>query len=164
MRISQVTYDKMNGLASKCFDANAAFDNLAYNLEYNYYPNIAKAVHLKVAHVMPEWADVVTDEMLLLGARPTRLPIGSYTSEYTVPAEAFAAAKDILYGLREETRSLIAVADMSDDDEARIFAEEFLARISPYIKQAEEWSSVAERMDPHSLDVHIGEYTNFIGG
>ena len=65
----------MNALAAMCFDANAAIDNLAYNLDYHYYNQIAEVVHLHVAHVMPEWADMVTNKLLELSARPVRLPI-----------------------------------------------------------------------------------------
>lgn len=162
MRMSSESYSRMNALATKCFDANALVDNLAYNLEYNYYPNIAKVVHLNVAHVLPLWADVVTDEMLLLGARPTRQPINGYDAEYKLPAENFSALRVLMEDIREEVRSLIESADLAGDDEVRIFGEEFLVRVSPFLKQAEEWETVAARMDPHTLDVHIDQYTSFI--
>ena len=64
MRMSLESYNKMNELAGKCFDANAVVDNLAYSLDYHYYNEIAKIVHLRVAHKLPEFADKITDKML----------------------------------------------------------------------------------------------------
>ena len=39
-RISEERCAKMNSLATKCFELNAEFDNLAYSLEYNYFNQI----------------------------------------------------------------------------------------------------------------------------
>ena len=40
MRMSNESYNKMNDLAGKCFDANAVIDNLSYNLLFYYYNEI----------------------------------------------------------------------------------------------------------------------------
>lgn len=162
MRMSNKSYNNMNALAAMCFDANASIDNLAYSLDYHYYNKIAEVVHLHVAHIMPEWADLVTDQMLELSARPVRLNINGYNKDYEDVKDVFAALLETLMGISSFTKDLIESADMSGDDEVRIFGEEFLMKVSPFIKQAEEWSNAAKVMDPHSLNIHIKDYTHFI--
>lgn len=162
MRMSNKSYNNMNALAAMCFDANAFIDNLAYSLDYHYYNKIAEVVHLHVAHIMPEWADLVTDQMLELSARPVRLNINGYNKDYEDVKDVFAALLETLMGISSFTKDLIESADMSGDDEVRIFGEEFLMKVSPFIKQAEEWSNAAKIMDPNSLNIHIKDYTHFI--
>ena len=162
MRMSNKSYNNMNALAAMCFDANASIDNLAYSLDYHYYNKIAEVVHLHVAHIMPEWADLITDQMLELSARPVRLNINGYNKDYEDVKDVFAALLETLIGISSFTKDLIESADMSGDDEVRIFGEEFLMMVSPFIKQAEEWSNAAKIMDPHSLNIHIKDYTHFI--
>lgn len=162
MRMSNKSYNNMNALAAMCFDANASIDNLAYSLDYHYYNKIAEVVHLHVAHIMPEWADLITDQMLELSARPVRLNINGYNKDYEDVKDVFAALLETLIGISSFTKDLIESADMSGDDEVRIFGEEFLMKVSPFIKQAEEWSNAAKVIDPHSLNIHIKDYTHFI--
>ena len=162
MRMSNKSYNNMNALAAMCFDANASIDNLAYSLDYHYYNKIAEVVHLHVAHIMPEWADLITDQMLELSARPVRFNINGYNKDYEDVKDVFAALLETLMGISSFTKDLIESADMSGDDEVRIFGEEFLMKVSPFIKQAEEWSNAAKIMDPHSLNIHIKDYTHFI--
>lgn len=162
MRMSLESYNKMNELAGKFFDANAIVDNLAYNLDFYYYNEIAKIVHLRVAHKLPEFADMVTDKMLELSARPIRTDIGGYKEEYKELPEIFAKLGETFKSLLEETRKLISIADMNEDDEVRIFCEELLVELSKYLKQAEEWANAASKMDAHTLNVHIKDYTHFI--
>ena len=111
---------------------------------------------------MPEWADLITDQMLELSARPVRLNINGYNKDYEDVKDVFAALLETLMGISSFTKDLIESADMSGDDEVRIFGEEFLMKVSPFIKQAEEWSNAAKIMDPHSLNIHIKDYTHFI--
>ena len=162
MRMSNKSYNNMNALAAMCFDANAFIDNLAYSLDDHYYNKIAEVVHLHVAHIMPEWADLITDQMLELSARPVRLNINGYNKDYEDVKDVFAALLETLMGISSFTKDLIESADMSGDDEVRIFGEEFLMKVSPFIKQAEEWSNAAKVMDSHSLNIHIKDYTHFI--
>jgi len=162
MRISEATYKQMNNLATLCFDANAIFDNLAYNLDYYYYNRIGKIVHLNIAHVMPEWADMVTDQMLLLGARPFRGAIGSYQEEIKELNEIFAIILKTMAAIRKQCSEMIETADLNEDDEVRIFGEDFIKLTTPFIKQAEEWLNAIGQMTPVELNVHIKEYTNFI--
>lgn len=162
MRMSVDSYGAMNNLAGMCFDANAIIDNLCYSAFYHYYDNIAKIMHLHIAHVMPEWADLITDEMLELSARPVRKDINGYEKDYTDLKDILGVLMGTLVALRNATRSLTESADMSGDDEVRIFSEELLMKIQPYVKQAEEWINAVEKIGADSLNIHVGEYTHFI--
>ena len=162
MRISEATYRQMNKLATLCFDANAVFDNLAYNLDFYYYKNIGQIIHLRVAHIMPEWADIITDQMLLFGARPTRGEIGSYSEDIKDVKEIFVKIFTVMANLRKNCIDLIETADLNEDAEIRIFGEDFLKCIQPYLKQAEEWVNAVEAIGANDLNIHIKEYTNFI--
>lgn len=162
MRMSPETYVKLNELAGKCFDANAVVDNLAYSLDYHYFNEIAKIVHLRVAHELPALADLITDKMLELSARPIRVDIKGYADDYESLDKVFDELYNTMRSLLEDTRKLINVADLNEDDEVRIFCEEFLMKISIFVKQAEEWKHAAEVMEPQSLNIHIKEYTHFI--
>ena len=137
-RISEETCAKMNSLATKCFELNAEFDNVAYSLEYNYFHQIANIIHYHIAHIMPEFADLITDKMLELSVRPVRQNISGYGKEYTNVLAAFISLRDAMYSFRSGIKDLIYTADMNEDDEARIFAEELLDKVSLYIKQSEE--------------------------
>ena len=162
MRMSPSSYESMNELAALCFNANAVVDNLAYSLSYHYFNKIADVVHHHVAHMMPAWADLVTDKMLVLGGRPVRKDIGGYEKDYEKPEDAFEALVALMLNMRQATRTLIEAADLDGDDEVRIFAEEFLGLVEPFVKQADEWLEVSKHMDPYTLNVHIEDYTSFI--
>ena len=162
MRMTLNSYNNMNELVRKCFDANAIIDNLAYNLDFYYYNQIAEVVHHKVAHVMPVWADIVSDKMLELSARPVRKGIGEYDADIPNLKEIFKILLETFYDIREFTRNLIESADMNGDDEVRIFGEEFLMRVSPFIKQAEEWVNASEKLNENELNIHFNLYTHFI--
>lgn len=163
MRMSINSYNKMNVLLQKCFNANAIIDNLAYNLDYYYFNEIAKLVHLKVAHIMPVWADMISDKMLELSARPIRKEIGSYEEDYKELTDIFTVLDNTLEDIRLYVKEFIEFADMEGDDEVRIFAENFLDIMSPYIKQSEEWLNASKILNSAEFNIHIKEYTHFIG-
>ena len=104
----------------------------------------------------------ITDKMLELSARPIRVDIKGYTDDYEDLNKIFEALYATVRGILEDTRKLISIADLNEDDEVRIFCEEFLTMVSPYVKQAEEWINAAKIMDAHTLNIHIKEYTHFI--
>ena len=162
MRMSEESYLKMNELVAKCFDANAVIDNLAYSLDFHYFNEIAKVVHLRVAHIMPEWADLISDKMLELSVRPVRLDIKGYAEDYNDLQKVFSVLHSTIDGILEDTRKLIGVADLNGDDEVRIFCEEFLTKVSVFVKQAEEWENAAKVLEPQTLNIHIKDYTHHI--
>ncbi len=162
MRMSEESYHKMNLLAGKCFDTNAVIDNLAYNLDFHYFNEVGKVVHLNVAHVMPEWADMITDKMLELSARPIRTDIQGYDKEYEDLPSIFDQLNKVLNEVLNQTRDLIGSADVNGDDEVRIFAENFLDMVSVYVKQSEEWLNAVKTLSPQEFNIHIKQYTHFI--
>ena len=162
MRMSNESYEGMNNLTAMCFNANAVIDNLAYSLDYHYYSRIANVVHHSVAHAMPALADQITDQMLKLSARPVRKDINGYVEDYETPKEVFQVLLQTLEGIRQYTKDLIEIADMNEDDEVRIFAEDFLMKIMCYVKQSEEQIDAASKMDANTLNIHIDDYTHFI--
>ena len=162
MRMSKESYDRLNQLIGKCFNANAVVDNLAYCLDFHYLNEIGKVVHLCVAHKLPELADMISDKMLELSARPIRVDINGYTEDYAELPQIFGVLFDTMKEILENTRELVNVADINEDDEVRIFCEDFLMKISVYVKQAEEWVNASNKMDAHTLNIHIKDYTHFI--
>ena len=162
MRMSKESYDRLNQLIGKCFNANAIVDNLAYCLDFHYLNEIGKVVHLCVAHKLPELADMISDKMLELSARPIRVDINGYKEDYAELPQIFGILFDTMKEILESTRELVNVADINEDDEVRIFCEEFLMKISVYVKQAEEWVNASNKMDAHTLNIHIKDYTHFI--
>ena len=162
MRMSVKSYEKMNALVGRCFNANAIIDNLAYSLDYHYYTKIADLVHHNVAHVMPVWADLISDEMLRLSARPVRKDINGYEKDYDDLKEIFKVLLETLEDIRYATRDLIESADLDGDDEVRIFGEEFLMKVHVFIKQADEWLNAAQKLDPQTLNIHIDDYSHFL--
>lgn len=105
---------------------------------------------------------MVSDFMLEQSVRPTRKDIGGYQEEYKDLKEIFAVLKKVFMELRDFTKLIIESADMEGDDEVRIFAEEFLMRILPFIKQSEEWINISEILDAQTINIHIEDYTHFI--
>lgn len=162
MRMTINSYNKMNELVRRCFNANAIVDNLAYNLDFYYYNQIAEIVHKKIAHLLPEWADIVSDKMLELSARPCRKDINGYEEDYKEVKEIFQVLSYTLLDIREFVKDLIESSDMDGDDEVRIFGENFLDMLSPYIKQADEWLNASMKLSPEELNIHIAQYTHFI--
>lgn len=115
-----------------------------------------------MAHVMPEWADIITDKMLMFSVRPTRGALGSHEEDIKDVKVIFERIRDVFMGIRKKCCDLIATADLEDDDEVRIFGEEFLVLITPFIKQSEEWLKIAGEFGANELNIHIEDYTNFI--
>ena len=70
MKISEATYNQLNELLMLSFDCNARADNLAYNIDYSRYPNINEIYHHGFAHKFPQLADIISDLMIQLNARP----------------------------------------------------------------------------------------------
>jgi len=162
MRMSDATYNNLNTLTALCFDGNAIVDNLAYSLDYHYFNKIADVVHHSVAHIFPEWADEITNEMLILSARPVRKDIGGYEDDYESLRDIFDVLYATLNNICNFIKRTIDDAEFNDDAEVRIFGEDLLMKINPYLKQAEEWKNAAEHMDAHTLNIHILDYTHFI--
>ena len=165
MLISEGTRDQLNELLRYSFDANATIDNYAYNLAYYRYPNIEKIVHKDFAHKFPEFADILSDMMIELDARPVRLGLPDHIEDYK--GDLLGLFEQILGLCNTYRNSIIKVIEMSelnDDYEVKIKLEEFLVMFEPYRKQADIWCEYARRYkeDYKSFDVHFDDITTLI--
>ncbi len=164
MKISEATYNQLNNLLQKSFDCNAQADNLAYNIDYTRYPLTADIYHHSFAHIFPQLADVISDLMIKLNARPIRKGINTYDKEYLSLQDVFIDNDRMTEEYRQEIRKTIDIADMNDDYEIRIAMEDFLNKFLPYVKQSDVWRFKAEQYkdSPWQFDVHFEELTTFI--
>lgn len=164
MKVSEATINKMQLLLRSFFNANAKSDNIAYWLGYNYYNNIEKVYHEKWAHAFPSdlFADGLSNFMLKLDIRPVRIGLEDHDRDYDNLVEVFEDNKALAEGLVNEVHELIEIAEMNDDVEVKLFAEELALLVLDYFKQAEEWDHVAKTTTPADMNIHIDHYTNFI--
>ena len=165
MLISEETRNQLNELVKFSFDANAVVDNYAYNLAYYHFPNIEKIVHKSFAHKFPAFADIITDMMIELDARPVRNGIDTHNEDFD--SNLYKIFDGILTLCNDYRRSIIDtidIAELNGDYEVKIKLEEFLLMFEPYRKQADIWFKYAERYqgDYKSFDVHFNDFTVLI--
>lgn len=164
MEVSEVTVSKLQNLLKAFFEANAKSDNIAYWLGYNYYNEIEKVYHQSWAHAFPSdtFADGLSGFMLKIGIRPVRIGFGTYDQDFNDLVEVFTYNKEIAAELVADIHGLIDVAEMNEDIEVKIYAENLALVILDYYKQAEEWEHVAKTVSATDMNLHIERYTNFI--
>lgn len=164
MKISDATYKQLNNLLQKSFDCNARADNFAYNIDYQRYPNMGNIYHHSFAHLFPALADQISALMIKLNARPMRLAINQYATEYLDMKDLFVDNDIMAEEYRQMIRETIDMADLHDDYEVRIEMENLLVQFTPYLKQCDVWRAEAERYkeDMVNFDVHFEELTTFI--
>ena len=165
MLISEETRDQLNELVKFSFDANAVVDNYAYNLAYYHFPNIEKIVHKSFAHKFPAFADILSDLMIELDARPIRKGIESHDEDFNGDLyKIFDGVLGLCNDYRKSIIKTIDVAELNEDYEVKIKLEEFLLMFEPYRKQADIWFKYAQRYqgDDKSFDVHFEDFTVLI--
>lgn len=164
MKISEATYKQLNDLIQKSFDCNAQADNFAYSIDYARYPNIANIYHHSFAHAFPAFADIISDLMIKLNAKPVRRPLNGYESDYRSLRDLFKDNDAMVEEYRLAVKKTIDIADLNDDYEVRIAMEEFLIKLLPFVKQSDMWRTFAEKYDGDELnfDVHFEELTTLI--
>ena len=165
MLISEATRDQLNELVKYSFDANSVVDNYAYNLAYYRYPNIEKIVHGSFAHKFPEFADIITDMMIRLDARPVRKNVEKHEEDFDGNLyKIFEGVLGLCNDYRKSIIKVIEVAELNEDYEVKIRLEEFLVMFEHYRKQADIWFEYAKRYqdDYKSFDVHFADFTTLI--
>lgn len=163
MLITPKTEESLNRLLQLLFGGNAKIDNLYYNLQAKSLNNLANAIHIPVAHVLPEMADKVSEMMDSLGARPVRYGSPDHNKKYDQAKDIFLELKNYFEELRVSIIRAIEDADLNDDVEVKIWLENFLvADILKYRKQAAEWLEAANWLDEQSFNIHIADYTHYI--
>lgn len=164
MKMSENTYNQLNDLLQKSFDFNAFADNCAYNIDYTRYPNIGNIYHHSFAHVFPQLADVISEIMIKLNARPVRKPLNGYMEQYADLVTLFNENNKKTEEYRDAIRQTIDIADLEGDYEIRIAMENFLLEFLPFVKQSDIWYNKAIQYSsaPQQFDVHFEELTTFI--
>ena len=164
MKISESTYKKLNELVKYSFELNAFADNCAYNIDYMQYPNIGDIYHHSFAHVFPQLADIITELMIKLNARPVRLGLSDFITEYGDLVVLFEDNNKKVEDYRKAIKETINIAEMNEDDEVKIALEEFLIKFLPYVKQSDIWLNKAQQYKerPQQFDIHFEELTTFI--
>ena len=139
MYISQSTYEILNNFLQKCFQMNSYCDNLAYNMSALQMINVEPVFHEKFAHAFPEVADVVSEMMVKLDAKPARKALIENTDDYNNFKLIFADLKDNIDHYREDIVSVIESADINGDIEVKITMEKFLLNFMNYLNQVNIW-------------------------
>lgn len=163
MRLHEETYNALNELVKMCFEMNAVADNIYYNMANLYYNNSAEKFHHSYAHAWGSVADMISDEMLKLNARPVRLPVGGSEEEYDSLELMMAVNAAAVNKVFEKCKEIVDLADMLDDVDIRIFGENLLNGVLlNYVKQADEWLKVTKSVPAYHFDIHFDDYTHFI--
>lgn len=139
MYISQSTYEKLNDFLQQCFQMNSYCDNLAYNMSALNMVNVEPVFHKKFAHAFPSFADIISEIMIKLDARPMRLALVENVDDYDNFQLIFADLKDYVDRYREDIISVIESADINDDIEIKITMENFLHSFVNYLNQVNIW-------------------------
>ena len=167
MLMSKETREALNYLMGTFFGNNSEADNLAYCLADSCYPAISEIYHQKFAHFFTGdvMADGVSELMDMLDARPVRLAVAENSNDYEGNLAAiFNDNVDMCSRCRETIIKIIDLAELNDDYEVKIWAEELLMKFMPYYKQARVWDEFAKRYegDYKSFNIHFAELTTYI--
>lgn len=147
MYISQATYGALNKFLQKCFQANSFCDNLTYNMSALNMINSEPLFHEKFAHVFPGFADVVSEVMLKLDARPIRKALEENSDEYNDFKEIFNDLKEYIDQYRLDIMGVIESADINGDIEIKITMEKFLCEFVSYLNQVNIWYKKSKEYD-----------------
>lgn len=139
MYISQSTYEKLNDFLQKCFQMNSYCDNLAYNMSALHMINIEPIFHEKFAHTFPQFADIISEMMVKLDARPIRKALSENIDDYDNFKLIFADLKENIDIYREDIIGVIESADINGDIEVKITMENFLSNFMNYLNQVNIW-------------------------
>lgn len=139
MYISQSTYEKLNDFLQQCFQMNSYCDNLAYNMSMLNMVNVEPIFHEKFAHEFPKFADIISNMMIQLDARPMRKALAENVDDYDNFTLIFADLKEQIDNYRQNIISVIESADINGDIEVKIIMEKFLCDFISYLNQVNIW-------------------------
>ena len=139
MYISQSTYEKLNDFLQKCFQMNSYCDNLAYNMSALHMINVEPVFHKKFTHAFPEFADIISEMMVKLDARPISKALTENIDYYDNFQLIFTDLKDNIDIYRDDIIGVIESADINSDIEVKITMENFLCDFMNYLNQVNIW-------------------------
>lgn len=157
------TYKALNELVQMCFQQNALADNIFYNLADKYLLVAGDIWHHSYAHAWGGVADMITDEMLKLNARPIRIGLVDETDKYGSVGTMMAVNLVAMEKIFKKCKEIVEIADMMDDVDIRIFGENLLnGTLLPFLKQSHEWVNAAKTLSEYQFNIHFDDYTHFI--
>ena len=168
MDISDEAYARAKILLGHMFEANAVFDNVAYNFNFRELNKMGDIYHLSYAHLFPAttFADGLSDKMLELNARPIRMAMPEHSEEQATATASFEATSLTIHELEKEVSDLIGFLDNSvlpGDKELRIYLENVIeGAVCKARKQADEWLAISHSVTDQTLNIHFEDYTHFI--
>jgi hypothetical protein len=158
------TNDAINKIVKTAFDGNALFDNIAYNLDVIFNMPVANdIVHHKVAHWLPApFADDIQAYQSQRNTKPIRPIVDAQTKTYESIVECFEDGYKYFMGLENDFKTAIKVADSEGDIASRIFLENKMIDILPFIKQMQIWVGKAQICaDSFNLDNFDANFESF---
>lgn len=160
MYISKDTYKGLNELLGMTFQQNAHADNCAYWLDDNAFVQATAIFHEAYAHQFPQWADGISDLMIKMGSRPTRIGLSTEDKNYTTFVEMFEDLESKLVAYRKKIYEVIDIAEEYNDREIVNFLDDYLIEISLYLKQVGIWSKKANQYKdkPEKFDAHFEKF------
>ena len=154
MYISDATYEALNNFLTRNFQMNSFCDNIAYNIGYRKMICTEPLFHEKFAHAFPGFADIISELMLRLEARPVRGNLNANIIEYQSNVDMFADLKREVDQYRMDIFRVIDVADLNNDIEAKVEMENFssnflryLDQVNLWYKKAQEYGDAVEKFD-----------------
>ena len=131
--------DSLNSLLQATFQMNSHADNCAYWLASNNFVNSAVIFHEKYAHKFPEFADMISDFMIKLGARPIRKTLEENDYEYSDYIELFEDVETEILHYRELIYQIIDTIEKKNMREVVNFLDEYLLTLVDYLNQVNIW-------------------------
>lgn len=101
--------------------------------------NVEPVFHKKFAHAFPEFADIISEMMVKLDARPIRKALTENIDDYDNFQLIFADLKDNIDIYRDDIIGVIESADINSDIEVKITMENFLCDFMNYLNQVNIW-------------------------
>lgn len=160
MYIKDETKNKMIELIRITFQGNSHSDNCAYWLDYNGFVKAQDIFHHSYAHIWGVWADQLSDFLLKVGVRPTRLSLMADTEDYGNLSLVFEDVKVFFDVYENFILEIIEIAELNDDRKTVVFLENFLDEKLNYLKQVNIWVKKAKEYEGH-IEYFDNNFENF---
>ena len=159
--------NSLNGLLTLFFQANSAFDNMAYALDCELDCHSASDVfHQKFAHLFPgdKLADNLSEVMINEGVRPVRGALSQDSSDYENIVVLFEDAYNLMNTVKQQILNTIELLDYNKDCKVFVIELEEMARYaSVLLHQCDVWKSKAkayfEAGRVYKFDIDFEEFT-----
>jgi hypothetical protein len=141
--ISKESATSIIELLTKCFQLNSHADNIAYFLSSRDLIKVEEIYHSKWAHYFPQLADEISNRLIAWGIKPMRGALDGNIEDYDNIEVAFSDSEMAFLSFIKAIENSIEVADMSNSPKSRIFLENLLDVLTPFVHQARIWTNKA---------------------